>query len=133
MTLFYQKRCTGKTCTLVLMSAKNNIPIGTAYPSTKRHIEECAQEMGLNIPSPIVLKDISELKSYGEIYIDDLDIVLNKLSKIKAATWSEGDTASDERFLRERIRSEVDSALCEYTNTLTNILHTELMKKRSKT
>ena len=60
------------------MSAKNNIPIGTAYLSTKRHIEECAQEMGLNIPTPIVLKDISELKSYGEIYIDDLDTSCQK-------------------------------------------------------
>lgn len=89
MEIFYQKRCTGKTSMLIALSALNQIPIGVHDENKKRYVLKRAEEMNKEIPEPIVIKRLSDIEICGDIYVDDLDLIINKFTHIKAATMSE--------------------------------------------
>ena len=80
MEVLYQKRGTGKSCTMINLSARNNIPIAVVHQVQKQHLEEQAQKLGLTIPEPIIIKQLSDLEYCGDIYIDDFDVMMNKLT-----------------------------------------------------
>lgn len=92
MEIFYQKRGTGNTCTLIEMSARNNIHIGVLSKTQQHYILDKANELNVKIPAPVVINELSDLNAYGAIYIDDFDCLINKLTNnnIKAVTMSEG-------------------------------------------
>lgn len=91
MVFLYQERGTGKTCTLIKLSAKNNIPIGVPYNA--RYIKGKAAELNLQIPEPIVINSFEDLTNVDKIYIDDLKLVIKKLfpCDVQAVTMSVGE------------------------------------------
>lgn len=91
MEIFYQRRGTGKTCMLIMLSARNQIPIGVVNTICKYNIKEKARQLGYTIPDPIIIEKLSDLESCGDIYIDDFDLMLDKLShkNVKGITMSD--------------------------------------------
>ena len=91
MEIFYQKRGTGKTCTLIEMSAQNNVHIGVLNKAQQQVILDKANELNVKIPAPVVINELSDFNAYGAIYIDDFDLLMKKLANdnIKAVTMSE--------------------------------------------
>lgn len=91
MVILYQERGTGKTCTLIELSARNNVPIATPYDA--EYIKRKAKELNLQIPSPITVRSLEDLKDVDKVYIDDMDGLIKKLfpCKVQIATLSIGD------------------------------------------
>lgn len=91
MTIIYQERGTGKTCTLIKLSAKNNIPIATPYDIT--YVKNKAEELNLQIPNPIKVNNLEDLNSVGKVYIDDMDCLIKKLfpCNVQLVSMSIGD------------------------------------------
>lgn len=77
MVILYQERGTGKTCTLIELSAQNNVPIATPYNT--EYIKRKAEELNLQIPSPIAVRSLEDLKDVDKVYIDDMDGLIKKL------------------------------------------------------
>lgn len=77
MVILYQERGTGKTCTLIELSARNNVPIATSYNTT--YIKKKADELNLQIPNPIKVNNLEDLRGIGKVYIDDIDGLIKKL------------------------------------------------------
>ena len=94
MVILYQERCTGKTCTLISLSARNNVPIATAYNT--RYIKNTAKEMGLEIPEPIHINSLDDLRGVEKVYIDEIEGLFQKIipCKVEAITMS-----PDERLI----------------------------------
>lgn len=91
MVILYQERGTSKTCTLIELSARNNVPIATAYNA--RYIKEKAAKLNLQIPEPIVINSFEDLTNVDKIYIDDMELVIKKLfpCDVQAVTMSVGE------------------------------------------
>lgn len=91
MVIIYQERGTGKTCTLIELSARNNMPIATAYNPT--YIKDKARELNLTIPEPIKINTLADLENVDKVYIDDAEAVIQKLfpCSVQAITMSIGD------------------------------------------
>lgn len=77
MVILNQERGTGKTCTLIKLSAKNNVPIATPYNTT--YIKVKAKELNLQIPEPIKVNDLADLNDVEKVYVDDMDCLIKKL------------------------------------------------------
>lgn len=77
MVILYQERGTGKTCTLIELSARNNVPIATPYDA--EYIKRKAKELNLQIPSPVIVRSLEDLKDVDKVYIDDMDGLIKKL------------------------------------------------------
>lgn len=77
MVILYQERGTGKTCTLIELSARNSVPIATPYNA--EYIKSKAEELNLQIPSPITVCNLEDLKGVDKVYIDDMDSLIKKL------------------------------------------------------
>lgn len=90
MVILYQERGTGKTCTLIELSARNNVPIATPYDT--KHIKNKSEELKLQIPKPIKVNSLEDLNGIEKVYIDDMDILIKKLfpCDIQIATMSTG-------------------------------------------
>lgn len=80
MVILYQERGTGKTCTLIELLARNNVPIATAYNAT--YIKKKADEPNLQIPNPIKVNNLEDLRSIGKVYIDDIDGLIKSFSLV---------------------------------------------------
>lgn len=91
MVVIYQERGTGKTCTLIGLSARNNVPIATAYNA--KYIEDKAKELNMTIPKPIQINSLADLKCVDKVYIDDVEGVIKKFfpCDVQAITMSVGD------------------------------------------
>ena len=84
MKIIYKPRGTGKTTELVKMSAKTGFPI---VCMDTRHITFVAQELGLEIPVPIAIRDYKP--SCEKILVDDAEYVLQYLlGKVECMTIS---------------------------------------------
>ena len=77
MVILNQERGTGKTCTLITLSARNNIPISTPFDTL--YIKAKAKELNLQIPEPISIKNLEDLNTIDKVYIDDMDILIKKI------------------------------------------------------
>lgn len=91
MVILNQERGTGKTCTLIKLSAKNNVPIAVPYDTT--YIKNKAKELNLQIPEPIKVNDLEDLNCIGKVYIDDIDVLIKKLfhCSVQLVSMSTGD------------------------------------------
>ena len=77
MTVFYQKRRTGKTVQLIKLSAETNLPIVVWSTHSASYIKRQAREMNLSIPEPIVARHNACVgKQY---YVDESLLCLNQL------------------------------------------------------
>jgi len=88
MDLIIKKRAHGKTCDLVLASARTGIPIVCFQTWV---IEDRAKELGVTIPKPIAYKDfIARNVSPDSVYIDELEMFLLYAfsSRVECATIS---------------------------------------------
>ncbi|MCM1315232.1 MAG: hypothetical protein NC244_07695 [Alistipes senegalensis] len=77
MVILNQERGTGKTCTLIKLSSRNNIPIAT--PFNTKYIKNKAKELNLQIPEPIAIHNLNDLNGVGKVYIDDMDILIQNM------------------------------------------------------
>lgn len=91
MTILYQERGTGKTCTLITLSARNNVPIATPYDVD--YIKRTADKLNLTIPNPIKVNNLEDLNGIEKVYIDDMDSLIKKLfpCDVQLATISVGE------------------------------------------
>lgn len=91
MIILNQERGTGKTCTLIKLSAKNNVPIAAPYDTT--YIKNKAKELNLQIPNPIKINNLEDLNSVEKVYIDDMDCLIKKLfpCDVQLVSMSTGD------------------------------------------
>lgn len=87
--IYFQGRGTGKTTNLIYHSARTHIPIAVTKKSTARDLTEKAKDLGVHIPTPIVISCFCDLTKQ-EVLIDDFDLMLSQLShnKIKAIAIS---------------------------------------------
>ena len=75
----------GKTTRLLYASEFQNIPILCATYHQKGYLEDRAKELGLEIPEPIALDEITSGKikgkeeKYREIFVDDLHWIFHSL------------------------------------------------------
>jgi len=77
MTVFYQKRRTGKIVQLIKLSAETNLPIVVWSMSDISYIKKQAREMNLSIPEPIVARhNVCIGKQH---YVDEDLLCLNQL------------------------------------------------------
>lgn len=84
MKIIYKSRGTGKTTELVKLSAQTWTPI---ICMDTRHIYSVAQELGLEIPTPITIRDYKP--SCEKILVDDAEYVLQHLlGKVECMTIS---------------------------------------------
>lgn len=88
MRIITGNRGSGLSTSLVLESAQFNIPILTTSTGSCEHLKDLAEQMGLSIPEPINLNQISlNLKYYLEtndrLLIDNASFVLKELLKEK--------------------------------------------------
>lgn len=86
MNVILKPRGFGKSSDLVRLSAETNIPIVCAYPP---HVKFLAEEIGVEIPTPIRVNDIPDVRP-KEVYIDDIDLIMRRVlgTEIKCATLS---------------------------------------------
>lgn len=88
MKIIYKSRGEGKTTELVKMSASTGIPI---LCKNIRYIIDIANELGLNIPEPITIKDYTPF-SNEKILVDDAEYVLEHLiGRIECMTISKSE------------------------------------------
>lgn len=77
----------GKTTRLLYASEWNDIPILCASSSQKKHLIDMAKRLGLNIPEPIVVSEITSCRIRGnkavekDLLIDEAHLVLQSLLK----------------------------------------------------
>ncbi len=87
MEIIQKKRGHGKTTDLIYLSAKTGNTIVHANPL---YVKERAKELHLEIPEPMSIMDLKQLKPQsGGIYIDELSFVLEKLFGCKIAGFTE--------------------------------------------
>ena len=78
-------RCQGKTTRLLYASEWQNIPILCATDSQKQNLLYQAERLGLNIPEPIVVREIAANKFRGreetfkDMLVDEAPLVLQTL------------------------------------------------------
>ena len=91
MVILNQERGTGKTCTLIELSARNNVPIATPYDT--KYIQNKAEELKLKIPNPIKINSLEDLNDIEKVYIDDIDGLIKKLfpCDVQLISMSTGD------------------------------------------
>lgn len=86
------KRVCGKTTHLIRKSFETQIPILCPTRTMARIIHNQSQEMGLNIPSPITLDDMSRSIVKGErierVLIDEVQILLREMLGVEVAAMS---------------------------------------------
>ena len=89
MEIIYKERGCGKTKDLIYRSAENNIPILVATEIERQNLMLKANVLGVNIPSPISIKDLKEgvleKEEINSIYIDNADILLPYLLGVRVA------------------------------------------------
>lgn len=75
----------GKTTRLLYASEFQNIPILCATYTQKGHLKDRAKELGLEIPEPVVVDEITSGKikgkeeKYEKIFVDDLHWIFCRL------------------------------------------------------
>lgn len=91
MVILNQERGTGKTCTLIKLSAKNNVPIAVPYGTA--YIKQKAKELNLQIPEPIYIHNLEDLSGIDKVYVDDMDVLIKKLfpCNVQLASMSTGE------------------------------------------
>lgn len=97
MTVFYQRRGTGKSTQIVQLSAATGWPIAARSKDHIEHLKFIAkQELHIEIPEPFLATPDACTKA-GNYLVDDAAILLQKIlgGNIKAITISDED---DERF-----------------------------------
>ena len=93
MITYYQKRGTGKSCTLVLQSHAQQLPIATFSGEAARYLQWLADEvLHVQIPKPFVASE-AECKKAGKYLVDEGQHVLQKLlgGEIVAMTITDED------------------------------------------
>ena len=92
----------GKTVRLLYASEWNDVPILCATQSNKEHLIDSAKRLGLNIPEPIAVSDLTHSTIRGsdlahkDMFVDEAHWVLQNLlnsmgmrGEVKAITLSE--------------------------------------------
>ena len=77
--IIFKKRGTGKTKDIIINSSVNKIPILVTTKLDSRVIKDFAKKLNLNIPEPIILNSNNDNARVKEVYVDNLDLLLNKL------------------------------------------------------
>ena len=91
MNLYVAERQSGKTTMLIKMSAETGAIIVAPNYMMVSHIVQMAIKLGLNIPTPITVKDYIYILSRGGLnktqkyLIDELQMVLHRMN-VEAAT-----------------------------------------------
>ena len=81
MIVLYGEPATGKTTTLLNMSANKQIPIVVVDSHYREHLKRRAKELGLEIPEPITWNDIkvgrAKLRQISHYLIDETEYFLS--------------------------------------------------------
>lgn len=73
-------RCSGKTTSLIQMSADTGVPIIAPTMAMANYIKQMAKEYGLDIPEPTSInKVVNQGGRPGKYLIDELEICLRQL------------------------------------------------------
>lgn len=115
INLICKGRGQGKTYDLILESARTGIPILTPYPT--KHIISMAKEIGQCIPEPIYIDSYlrncrGRINFGGEVLIDEIDGVLEKLLHVQVKTATLTQTLLTEKE---------NNIMVKYENTATAI------------
>ena len=109
MFTLYQRRATGKSTQLVLMSHESGLPIAVASQAQAKHLQWLADKvLKIKIPTPFVASRVACLHA-GKYLVDEASMVLQNLlgGEIVAMTIadegsSEFDDYMDQYVLRSR-------------------------------
>ena len=80
MRMIIGPRCSGKTTSLIQVSADTGIPIIAPTMTMANHIKQIAKEYGLDIPEPTSInKIVTQGGKPGKYLIDELEMCLRQL------------------------------------------------------
>ncbi len=80
MRMIIGPRCSGKTTSLIQVSADTGIPIITPTMAMANYIKQMAKEYGIDIPEPTSInKVVNQGGRPGKYLIDELEMCLRQL------------------------------------------------------
>ncbi len=87
MQVIHKAICNGKTRDLIELASENNFTIVCFNQNRKRHTKDLARKLGLEIPEPVTVEELSNEFLKGKkdirIVVDDADEILQSFLNTK--------------------------------------------------